>query len=543
MKKRILSIFLICSLGQLSFAEEIVNELHHSETECLRIRNINIQANDVYEEEDPNFFESTLNFLHFTTRESVIQKELLFNEGDCLNKELVEETARNLRTFSIFSDAQLMVVPTEDESLVDVIVTTKDRFTLRAEIGASHKSGTTKTRLSFGERNIFGQNKSLHFSHTDEDGETVTRYAYSDNRFFHDYELNATYISARDGGLESYSLADPFRSLDDKSSYGIAYVKDTQNFVYKLDGNEEVETPQYFESESLFYAYEFGDRKKSKRLGFSISTSQQDYFSDQINSQVDIPDRLEKSDFDMLASFTNREEFIVMQGLDSLTYREDIELMRSFFFGLGIQLRDDKRGIEYHSKYQFGYRHSQWNRRNVLSATYFHHQGRFYAGQLLENETTAFYHCYYLPKPGHVWLGGITYQYNYGRDILNDSLSMGGDVGLRGFESSSFTGNKSLLFNFEFRQQLESKWSKIALGQAFFVDSGYAWKKGEDIAFEDLKTNVGWGLRFDMPSLFGDKLLRFDLAVATDTGDILASIVVGQIFRYDELSETNSKDF
>jgi outer membrane translocation and assembly module TamA len=120
---------------------------------------------------------------------------------------------------------------------------------------------------------------------------------------------------------------------------------------------------------------------------------------------------------------------------------------------------------------------------------------------------------------------------------------MGGDVGLRGFESSSFTGNKSLLFNFEFRQQLESKWSKIALGQAFFVDSGYAWKKGEDIAFEDLKTNVGWGLRFDMPSLFGDKLLRFDLAVATDTGDILASIVVGQIFRYDELSETNSKDF
>ena len=62
------------------------------------------------------------------------------------------------------------------------------------------------------------------------------------------------------------------------------------------------------------------------------------------------------------------------------------------------------------------------------------------------------------------------------------------------------------------------------------------------MAFEDLKVNVGWGLRVDMPSLFGDKLLRFDLAVATDTGEVLASIVIGQIFRYNQLSETN-KDF
>jgi outer membrane protein assembly factor BamA len=524
-------------------AEDTLLDGNKFETDCLKIRNIIIKANDVFEDDDdPNFFESTLNFFHFTTRDSVIQKELLFQEGECLNQELVDETARNLRAFTIFSDARLTIVPTEESKSVDVIVMTKDRFTLRAEVGASHKSGTTKTRLSFGEKNIFGQNKSLHVSHTDEDGETLTRYVYSDNRFFHDYEFNALYISARDGGLESYSLNDPFRSLDDKSSYGISYQKNTQNFVVKLDDNEEVEIPQFHESESVFYAYELGDRKNSERLGFNLSRSQQDYFSEQVNNQADIPDRLEKVDFDVVSFLTDRHDFIVMQGLDSLTYLEDIELMNSLFFGIGLQWREDLKGSVYHPKYQIGYSHSKWNQKDVLSSTYFHHQGRFYAGQLLESETTAFYHCYYLPKPGHIWLGGITYQYRYGRDILNDSLSMGGDEGLRGYETNSFTGNKSLLFNFEFRHRLPSKWSKIALGQAFFVDSGYAWKKGEDIAFEDLKVNVGWGLRLDMPSIFGDKLLRFDLAVATETGEVLASIVVGQIFKYNELSETN-KDF
>jgi hypothetical protein len=59
------------------------------------------------------------------------------------------------------------------------------------------------------------------------------------------------------------------------------------------------------------------------------------------------------------------------------------------------------------------------------------------------------------------------------------------------------------------------------------------------IAFEDFKVNVGWGLRLDMSSIFGDKLLRFDLAVAKDTGEVLASIVVGQIVKYNGLSETN----
>lgn len=540
MKYRQALIILLSCFSGMSFAEE-----SNQSNTCQTIRHINLDINDVYDEDEgePNFLESTLNFLHFTTREKSLRKELLFQEGDCLDRELVQETARNLRSLPIFSDARVSIIPIEGTNQVDVSVVTKDRFTLRAEVSASHNSGTTKTRLSFGDKNLLGLNKALHVSRTDEDGETLTRYVYDDKRFYRDLGLSASYTSARDGGLENYSLYNPFRSLDDRSAYFVSYSKDTQDFVYKLDEGEELEIPQYSESEGLGYHYEFGTRQKSERAGFSLFTSQQDYFSDQISAEADIPDRLEKVDLDFNVAFTDRNDFVVMQGLDSLVYREDIELLKSIFFGVGVQVRDDLHGTEYHPKYQVGIRQTRYNQENVLSSYYLNHSGRYHAGELLENETTAFYHCYFIPEPGHVWLGGITYHYRYGRDILNDPLSMGGDVGFRGYKASSFTGNKSLLFNLEYRDQLPSKWSKVAIGQAFFADSGYAWKKGEDMRFQDLRFNVGWGLRFDIPSIFGRDILRFDLAVATDTGETLASITLGQIFRYNELTENTQQEF
>lgn len=540
MKWRLLFVFLLL---QEFLITEVAADVA-SGAGCLSIRHIQLKINDVYEvEDDPNFFESTLNFLHFKTRAGVIKQELLFQEGDCLDEELTAETGRNLRALPIFSDARITITPINETNEADILITTKDRFTLRAEVSASHNSGTTKTRLSFGDKNLFGQNKALHFSQTEEDGEKLSRYAYKDGRLFHDYSLYASYTSARDGGLESYYLANPFRALNDKYSYFISYNKNTQNFVYKLDDNEEVEIPQFYESEGLGYSYEFGSRKQSKRIGFTLSMAQQNYFSNDLSAQTSIPDRLEQIDLDFTATLTDRHDFIVMQGLDSLVYREDIELFKSFIFGLGVQQRDDLAGIEYHPKYQIGYRQTRYNQEDLLSSYYFNHSGRYYDGNLLETATTAFYHCYYLPQPGHVWLGGLTYQYRYGKDILNDPLTMGGDVGFRGYETSSFTGNKSLLLNLEFRHRLPSKWSKVAIGQAFFADTGYAWKKGEDMRFEDLKANVGWGLRFDVPSIFGKDVLRFDLAVATDIGDVLASITLGQIFRYNELTQNNQQEF
>jgi len=533
---------LLWSLLVFPLTDAKATSADNNEAVCQKINAISIVANDVFEDASPNLLEATANFLHFTTHEYTIRRELLFKEQECLDIALIEESARNLRALPIFSDVEITTAMTSGGD-VDVVVTTKDRFTLRAEVSASQKSGSTKQRLSLGEKNLFGLNKEFHYSYTNQEDQSKSRYVYKDNRFFHDWVLYGAYTSARGGAQQNYAISDPFRSLGDDASYGIAFETNDQDFVYKIDAGEEIEVPQFSESEQLFYTREFGDRDVSKRLGGSFQMSQQSYFSDNLSDNIDIPTRLEKMDIDITGALQFRDDFVVLQGLDSLIYREDIALGSSWTLGLGAQWRQDEEGIRYHQKYRLGYARTKYNYKDVLSSALIEHEGRYYAGHLMESRYKAFYHCYYMPEPGYVWLGGVTYQYRYGRDILNEPLSMGGEVGFRGYKTGTFTGNKSLLLNLEYRDRISTNWEKIAVGQAFFADAGYAWKQGEDMRLNDLKFNVGWGLRFDIPSLFGKDILRFDLAVATNTGEVLSTLTLGQVFRYNEINENTQKEF
>ena len=123
MKWKCLLVLLISFFCSYLYAKESDSQ---DQKACVKIRSIQIDASDVYEdEEDPDFFESTLNFFHFTTRTEVVQEELLFQEGDCLDKELTTETARNLRSLPIFSEVFITVSPIEGSDDVDILPWTR----------------------------------------------------------------------------------------------------------------------------------------------------------------------------------------------------------------------------------------------------------------------------------------------------------------------------------------------------------------------------------------------------------------------------------
>jgi hypothetical protein len=64
--------------------------------EGKRIEEIQIVPLDVFDERDP--MPDFVNVFHATTREHVIRRELLFEEGMPYRAALVDESARNLRT-------------------------------------------------------------------------------------------------------------------------------------------------------------------------------------------------------------------------------------------------------------------------------------------------------------------------------------------------------------------------------------------------------------------------------------------------------------
>jgi hypothetical protein len=78
------------------------------------------------------------NAFHRNTRESVITKNLFFKEGDPLVPYLLADNERYLRELSFIQDARLQILPAEHSNdSVDVIVITKDVFSLGADINVS----------------------------------------------------------------------------------------------------------------------------------------------------------------------------------------------------------------------------------------------------------------------------------------------------------------------------------------------------------------------------------------------------------------------
>jgi len=74
------------------------------------------------------------------------------------------------------------------------------------------------------------------------------------------------------------------------------------------------------------------------------------------------------------------------------------------------------------------------------------------------------------------------------------AYQVGGMNTLRGYDFGEFSGDKSLVFNAEYRFPLAENFQAVV-----FADWGQAWDYEESINFEDLKFGRGVGVRFDTP--------------------------------------------
>lgn len=128
--------------------------------EGKRISFIRVYREDVLVEDElwPTF----PNGLHWLTRESVIRRELLFEEGEAYNGEAVAETERNLRSVSTYSFSLVNIVAVEagHEGDVGILVYTRDLWSLRFE-SDFQVTGSQLDHLLLQpvERNLFGHHK------------------------------------------------------------------------------------------------------------------------------------------------------------------------------------------------------------------------------------------------------------------------------------------------------------------------------------------------------------------------------------------------
>lgn len=94
----------------------------------------------------------TLNDIHFQTITPVIEKYLLFKEGDRLDPVKISDNERIIRNTPFFDDARFIVVPV-NRSTVDVILVVKDIFPVGADLKFNSINNFYLRLLN---RNIFG---------------------------------------------------------------------------------------------------------------------------------------------------------------------------------------------------------------------------------------------------------------------------------------------------------------------------------------------------------------------------------------------------
>jgi hypothetical protein len=194
------------------------------------IDSIRIFVRDVFEDEDedegaPSLWPYKLaNQLHLDTRESVIRRELLFHEGEPLDREAIEQTERNLRALPFLREARVDTVPGDTDGRIGVRVVVSDSWSAIPEGRLAKVGNEWVWGFGFTEENLLGRGKQLQAMHTVDLEREETFLAYRDPRLAGTRTaLSTLYSSATDGHLASVGVGRPFYSLDTRWSFRVGY--------------------------------------------------------------------------------------------------------------------------------------------------------------------------------------------------------------------------------------------------------------------------------------------------------------------------------
>ncbi len=181
------------------------------------IGKIDIDPRNIFDANDPRENKGLYRLadrLHVRTKPSTIRAQLLFKSGDRYSAQRLAETERNLRKLVFIYDAKVFPVRYVDGK-VDVMVVTRDVWTLDPSVSFGRSGGTNSTSYSLQEENLFGWGKDLEIGRQSNVDRTSNIAEYSDPNVLGSRWTGAlAYVDSSDGNQRSAQLSRPFYSLD-----------------------------------------------------------------------------------------------------------------------------------------------------------------------------------------------------------------------------------------------------------------------------------------------------------------------------------------
>lgn len=465
-------------------------------TAAPSIGKINFIRHDIFDLSHPNtvWFHHIANEYHVITTEATIRDDVLFAEGQPLDKAVLAETERLLRSRRYLRQAEVQVTEfCESNQSVVVTVNTWDNWSLLPKISLGHEGGETKSNLGFAEDNLLGTGNQLqaeYFSDSERDGYQL-RFV-SPNIWGSHWQTAVQYADNSDGESYLFRLNKPFYRISSEWAFNFEVSKDIKDVSeYELgdEYNEFRSNRDYAEISGGWKISQQGQQVQHLNVGVTLDDHQ---FGTNESSTRPAPDDRDLSQI-WLGWDWFESDYQKMYNFFQFKKVEDINFgwQASARLGrLNKGLGADSTGwnfqatlaknwpltevswLTYRSEYQ------QLEGKNFQSQQLFSHQLR---------------HIYHL-SDHEVWIS--QFQWNIGKNLFRDQrIAIGGDDGMRAFPLYYQSGNKSAIASTEYRYITSwHLYQLLDVALAAFVDAGRAWDNPDRITTLDTDTLYGYGV-------------------------------------------------
>lgn len=502
--------------------QSLIPDDERMQAEGVRIGVIEIQVDDVFDLNNPKEsrgFYRAANRLHVETRESTIRPQLLFKSGDPFNRNVLVETARNLRARNYLADATVSVLRFNAESnTVDLLVRVHDNWTLNPGASYSHSGGYSRSGLQLDESNLLGLGKSISLDYSQNvDRDSAEISYYDPNVLSSRWEMRAGYQQASDGGLRSLSLVRPFYSLDARWSASFD-ITDQQRTDYRFSQGVVVDQYQTrLNNWNVQGGWSTGlyscDRCSSKwvrRWSLGLTQSQQRFEADPLLG-TDVLPADQNSRYPWVGLNWFEDRYAVLRHRDQIDRVEDVFMGRALLVEAGYAAKSlgaDRNALMLKIKLQAS---------DQLDAIHSIYWDIGLNGRHQENSWQ-----------GTLWGGNVRYDWQQGRDRIfvmkfdyasllhpddSQQLYLGSDEGLRGYPLRYRSGTQRGTLIIE--QRAYTDWQILRLlsvGGVVFADIGQISGGDYQPGSRKIYADVGIGLRLGNIRSSRGEVFHLDLA-------------------------------
>ena len=490
------------------------------EAQGARIGDIQVKALDIFDlgdpEEDKALFR-LMNRLHVRTRDPVIKRQLLFDADEPFSGQRLDESERILRETSYLYDAEIRITSCDAET-VDVLVTTRDVWTLKPGIDLSRSGGESRVGLDLQEDNFLGRGGSIRLLLRNDEERRSTEVGYADRNIGGRWiSLDTTIADNSDGHVFELGLSRPFYSLDTRWAVGGRVLDERRDDkVYSL-GNEIGKFRRDIEQFDVYGGWSGGLRRGwvQRWLGGIVYDDQR---FDNVNDTLDPP--LVPADRRLVYPYVEyqliEDRFQRAENLDQIQRTEDVALGALVRFRLGLlaeSLGADRSGAVFAAVASRGYgdpARMLWN----LST---HANGRVESGNVRDAIIGGSARWYLRQSERRLLFASLRGDISESLD-LDNPLEIGGDDGMRGYPLRYQRGDARAQFTIEQRYFTDYYlWRLLRVGGAVFFDAGRVWGDnpfgGENLG---LLKDVGFGLRLASTRSSMGRMIHIDFAFPLD---------------------------